>query len=237
MFAAFRPISLIRYGASCAKRKFCAPIVLIVFALSLSEPARAEQVVIAALGDSLVHGYGLAPDDGFVPALERQLRLLGADVTIKNAGVSGDTTAGGLARIDWTLTGDVQAIIVALGGNDMLRGLQPSAARENLHAILTRVRKQDIPMLLVGLAAPTNFGSAYKAEFDAVYADLGQEFEIPVYPNFLAALEDLNDRQLALRKYMQPDAIHPNAKGIQLIVKDMAQLVAEMIKSIPAASN
>lgn len=124
----------------------------------LASPVIAEPVTIAALGDSLTQGFGLPPEDGLVPQLQRWLEANGAEVTLINAGVSGDTTAGGLARIDWTLTDEVDALIVALGGNDVLRGIAPEAVRANLDGILTKATARDLPVLLVGTEAPQNFG-------------------------------------------------------------------------------
>lgn len=121
---------------------------------SLPMMAQADEVVIAALGDSLTQGYGLVQEDGFVPQLQAWLAEQGADVTIINAGVSGDTTAGGLSRVDWTLTPDVDALIVALGGNDLLRGIAPEVSRANLQGILSAAAANSVPVLLVGMQAP-----------------------------------------------------------------------------------
>lgn len=130
--------------------------------------AFAETTTIAALGDSLTHGFGLAQEDGFVPQLERWLRDRGADVEVLNAGVSGDTTRGGLARAAWTLTPEVDALIVTLGGNDALRGLDPAMSRSNLAGILEAADEAGAATLLVGMKAPTNYGPDYKRAFDAM---------------------------------------------------------------------
>lgn len=142
--------------------------------------AAAEPVTVAALGDSLTQGYGLAQDDGLVPQLQAWLRGQGADVTIVNAGVSGDTTAGGLSRIDWTLADRPDGIIVALGGNDMLRGFDPELTRSNLDAILTRAEDAGVPALLIGLQAMGNYGPDYKAAFDAIFPELALRHRVPV---------------------------------------------------------
>ena len=126
----------------------------------------AEPITIAAMGDSLTQGYGLQAEQGFVPQLQAWLDENGADAKIVNAGVSGDTTAGGLARAAWTLTPDVDAMIVALGGNDMLRGIDPAASKANLAGILDAAAAQDVDVLLIGMQAPGNFGPAYKEAFD-----------------------------------------------------------------------
>ena len=119
--------------------------------------AAAEPVTIAALGDSLTQGFGLVPEAGFVPQLEAWLKDAGADVALINAGVSGDTTAGGLSRVGWTLTPEVDAMIVALGGNDLLRGIDPAASRANLDGILAAAAEADVPVLLVGIESPQRF--------------------------------------------------------------------------------
>lgn len=181
-------------------------------------PAFAGPIVIAALGDSLTQGYGLPVEDGFVPQLENWLHEQGADVSILNAGVSGDTTAGGLSRMAWTLTPEVDALIVALGGNDLLRGIDPATSRANLAGILQIARERDLPVLLIGHAAPGNYGPDYKLAFDAIYPDLADEYGVLIYTNFLAALSDTAYQKTPNLKYMQNDNIHPNATGIAKII-------------------
>ncbi len=190
--------------------------------------ATAEQVVIAALGDSLTQGYGLPEQDGFVPQLGRWLQEQGADVRLINAGVSGDTTAGGAARVDWTLTPDVDGMIVALGGNDLLRGIDPAVSRANLEAILEAAGASDVDVLLVGMQAPGNYGAGYKEAFDAVYPELAQQFKTGYAASFFDGLTAEGDPDAA-RKYMQPDGIHPNADGVALIVKNLGPYVLELV--------
>lgn len=192
-------------------------------------PAAAEPVTVAALGDSLTQGYGLPVGDGFVPQLEAWLKARGADVVLVNAGVSGDTSAGGLARVDWTLTPDVDAMIVALGGNDLLRGIDPATTRANIEGILTAAAARDLPVLVVGMVAPGNFGQDYKQAFDAIYPDLSAEYGALHYPAFLDALTSIEDRAAAIRDYMQPDGIHPNREGVSLIVEAMGPAVLELV--------
>lgn len=192
-------------------------------------PAFASEVVVAALGDSLTQGFGLVPEDGFVPQLERWLQAQGAEVRLVNAGVSGDTTAGGLSRIAWTLTPEVDAVIVALGGNDVLRGIDPTVSRANLDGILKATREAGVPVLLAGINAPSNYGAEYKAAFDAIYGDLAAEYGTLLYPDFLIALTANTDREEALQRYMQGDGIHPNRDGVALIVNDMGPLVLELV--------
>jgi len=191
----------------------------------------ADTVTIAALGDSLTQGYGLVPDDGFVPQLQAWLDDQGADVIVINAGVSGDTTAGGLSRVAWTLTPDVDAMIVALGGNDLLRGLDPAVSRENLDGILQAGQAAEVDMLLVGMEAPLNYGADFKDRFDAMYSDLATEYDIPLYPAFFAGLLEQGPVDEVRRQFMQADGIHPSATGVEIIVNAMGPAVLEMIEN------
>lgn len=192
-------------------------------------PARAETVTIAALGDSLTQGYGLPQEDGFVPQLESWLNAHGADVRLINAGVSGDTTAGGVSRLGWTLSDDVDGLIVALGGNDLLRGIDPKVSRANLETIVSTARDTGIAVLLVGMQAPGNYGPDYKAAFDANYPDLAKKYGTLLYPGFLQALSDLPDRAEAMADYMQADGLHPNAAGVKKIVAAMGPTVLDLV--------
>ncbi len=194
--------------------------------------AWAEPVTVAALGDSLTQGYGLAAEDGFVPQLQRWLDAAGEEVVLINAGVSGDTTAGGLSRIGWTLTEEVDALIVALGGNDLLRGIDPGVARANLEGILAEAAGRGLPVLLVGMDAPSNYGPDYEAAFEAIYPELAGEYGALHHENFLGALAALADREMAVERYMQPDRIHPNAEGVALIVADLGPRVAELAAEV-----
>ncbi|AKS47111.1 acyl-CoA thioesterase-1 [Octadecabacter temperatus] len=191
--------------------------------------AQAETVTIAALGDSLTQGYGLPIEDGFVPQLEGWLREQGADVEVINAGVSGDTTAGGLSRVAWTLTPDVDAMIVNLGGNDLLRGLDPALSRANLDGILSAAADAGVEVLLVGLDAPSNYGPEYEAAFEGIYPDLAQEYEAALYENFFEPLNAGADLDAARARYMQADGIHPNADGVDKIVEGIGPAVLELI--------
>jgi len=189
--------------------------------------ATAEPVVIAALGDSLTQGYGLVEEEGFVPQLQRWLDAQGTEVQMINAGVSGDTTAGGAARVGWTLTPDVDAMIVALGGNDLLRGIDPAVSRANLRTILTAADAADVEVLLIGMQAPGNYGAEYKAAFDAIYPELAEEHGTGYADSFFAGL-GVGDDPDAARPFMQPDGIHPNAKGVTLIVEGLGPQVLDL---------
>ncbi|MFT5061410.1 MAG: acyl-CoA thioesterase-1 [Dinoroseobacter sp.] len=188
--------------------------------------------MIAALGDSLTQGYGLVHEDGFVPQLEAWLQMQGADVRIVNAGVSGDTTAGGLSRVDWTLTDDVDVMIVALGGNDLLRAIPPEASRANLDGILKAAGARSVPVLLIGLQAPGNYGPEYKAAFDAMYPELAEAYGALHVENFLGALQTEADQGAALRDFMQSDGIHPNTAGVAKIVEAIGPEVKALIAQL-----
>ncbi len=192
-------------------------------------PAHAEQVTIAALGDSLTAGYGLAPAEGFVPQLQAWLQAKGADVVVLNAGVSGDTTAGGAARLDWTLTPDVGALIVTLGGNDLLRGIDPAASRVNLDAILKSATGRGLPVLLIGMQAPGNYGPDYKSSFDAIYPELAQTYKTLLAPSFFAGL---GDDPVAARGFLQADGLHPNPAGVAAIVENLGPQVLELLTKV-----
>ena len=206
----------------------------LALAFVLAAPAVAQEITIAALGDSLTQGYGLVQDDGFVPQLQDWLAARGHQARLINAGVSGDTTAGGLSRIGWTLTPDVDALIVALGGNDLLRGLPPEASRANLEGILIAARDAGVPVLLVGMEAPGNYGPEFKAAFDAIYPDLAAQYGALHAESFLGPLTQAAeaDPRAALASYMQSDGIHPNAAGVALIVEALGPLVERLIAQV-----
>lgn len=197
------------------------------FSVMCAGAVQAEPVTIAALGDSLTQGYGLVQDQGFVPQLQRWLDAQGVDVVVINAGVSGDTTAGGLSRVAWTLTPEVDAMIVALGGNDLLRGIAPSVARDNVDGILTAADQAEVDVLLVGMQAPGNYGPDYKAAFDALYPDLASQYGTLFLDNFFAGFgtTDLS----AVSQWMQADGIHPNAQGVAKIVEAFGPYVLDLI--------
>ena len=202
--------------------------ILIVFLMS-ALGVRAETVTIAALGDSLTQGYGLVEEQGFVPQLQRWLEAQGADVRLINAGVSGDTTAGGAARVAWTLTPEVDAMIVALGGNDLLRGIDPAVSRGNIEAILREAAAQDVDVLLVGMEAPGNYGADYKAQFDAIYPELSQAYGTLYLDSFFAGFGEAADDPAQLHDVMQGDGIHPNAEGVAQIVEGIGPKVLDLI--------
>ncbi|MBW4709794.1 arylesterase [Roseobacter sp. YSTF-M11] len=191
---------------------------------------QADEVVIAALGDSLTQGFGLVAEQGFVPQLQAWLDSRGAEVQVINAGVSGDTTAGGLSRVAWTLTPEVDALIVALGGNDLLRGIDPSVSRANLDGILKAADAAQVDVLLVGMQAPGNYGPEYKEAFDAMYPDLAWEYGTLFAPSFFAGLDADGGDPASVRADMQPDGIHPNAGGVAKIVAALGPEVLALIE-------
>jgi acyl-CoA thioesterase-1 len=158
---------------------------MVLLAMAMGLPVSAEEITVVALGDSLTQGYGLVEEDGFVPQLQGWLQARGNDVVVENHGVSGDTTAGGLARIGWALGDHVDALIVALGGNDLLRGLPPEASRANLDGILAEAEARGLPVLLIGLEAPGNYGPEYKAAFDGMYPELATAYDALLVESFL----------------------------------------------------
>ncbi|MBV1895023.1 MAG: arylesterase [Rhodobacteraceae bacterium] len=210
-------------------RKMLMSLVLIWCGFS----ATAEPITIVALGDSLTQGYGLQPKDGFVPQLQRWLTEQGADVVLINAGVSGDTTTGGAARVDWTLTPDVDAMIVALGGNDLLRGIDPGLSRKNINSILAATQAAGVPALLVGMPAPPNYGADYKTAFDSIFPELAGAYGVALFPSFMAGIGD-GTNPADMLQYLQDDGLHPNPEGVALIVAAMGPSVLELIAQVTA---
>lgn len=198
---------------------------MLLVGLVFSVQVQAKSQVIVALGTSLTHGYGLPDPEIFPVQLQKALVAKGLDVRVQNAGVSGDTTAGGLARLDWAL-GDPASppdlVIVELGGNDGLRGLSPQEAEANLDQILTRLQGRGVKVLFTGMRAPPNLGADYVAAFDAIYPRLAQKHGVPFYPFFL-------DGVAADPALNQADGIHPNAKGVAIIVERITPYVIDAL--------
>lgn len=184
-------------------------------------------VRIVVLGDSLTAGYMLAARDAFPEQLERKLKAAGVKVEVANAGVSGDTTAGGLARLDWSIPSGTDAVILELGANDALRGLEPGKARINLDAIIKRLKARGVDVLLAGMLAPANLGEDYARSFNAIFPALAREHGVLLYPFFLQGV--------AMRaKLNLGDGIHPNAEGVALIVEGIRPKVEELIARVRA---
>lgn len=201
-----------------------------MFERAPSAAAAGEPVKILAFGDSLISGFGLPEAEGLPAQLERMLTDDGVAAEVVNGGVAGDTSAGGLARLDWTLGEGTRIVILEFGANDGLRGLDPAATEANLDAMLTALRSRKIAVLLSGMRAPRNLGPDYAEAFDAIYPRLAAKHGITLDPFFLdgVALDpDLN----------QPDGIHPNAAGAAVIARRLAPLIERMIAGLAAAGG
>ena len=186
---------------------------------------KADEIRLLAFGDSLSAGYGLAAGDGFTDRLETALREEGMDVKVLNGGVSGDTTAGGLARLDWMLSDEPDAVIVELGANDGLRGIDPNETQANLDAILNKLNQHNIPALLTGMLAPPNLGSEYGEDFNGLYPMLANRHDVLFYPFFLEGVAGNPE-------FNQEDAIHPNAKGVSEIIRRILPSVKELLAQL-----
>jgi len=186
-------------------------------------PACAAPVKILALGSSLTQGYGLPPGTEFPVQLQAALKKAGIDAVVINAGVSADTTAGGLARLDWSLADHPNAVILELGSNDMLRGIPPAETEKNLRAILAKLKAAHVKVLLTGMVAQRNLGADYVKQFDAIYPRLAKDYNVLFYPFFLDGVA-LNP------KLNQADGMHPNPAGVKVIVARMLPLVKKLVK-------
>ena len=195
-----------------------------------------SEVAILVLGDSLTQGYGLAQKEGFVPRLNNWLSDQGYEVNMINGGVSGDTSAGGLERVTWALQADVDIMIVALGGNDLLRGIDPSSTRNNLDKILAIGAEKGVRLFLLGMTAPNNFGPEYKEEFDSIYPELAQKYSATFVSRFMAPLLDKLDAGERLEPYLQQDMLHPNAMGVDLIVDHVGPILQTVVRTVAQAS-
>jgi acyl-CoA thioesterase I len=201
-------------------------LAMVILVLAATAALAAGEVRLLGLGDSLMAGYGLSKTDSFPSRLEAALRAKGHDVRVVNAGVSGDTTAGGRARLDWALADKPHAAIVELGANDALRGLDPKAAEANLDAILSRLKAAGVPVLLAGMLAPRNLGAEYHEAFDAIYPRLAEAHGVALYPFFL-------DGVAGRRELNQPDGIHPNAAGVDVVVRGILPHVEALLATLP----
>lgn len=200
-------------------------ITLLLAAMILSSaPSYADTKRIVALGDSLTAGYGLQAGEDYATQLQEALKAKGYDVKVDNAGVSGDTAAGGLSRLSWAISGEPKPdlVIVALGANDMLRGIDPATTKKNLSSILSALKEKQIPAVLYGMKAPLNLPASYRGKFNAIYPDLSKEFSTPLYPFFLEGVA-MNS------KLNLEDGIHPTKEGIALMVGKTAPLIEKSL--------
>ncbi|MCR9136800.1 MAG: arylesterase [Alphaproteobacteria bacterium] len=192
--------------------------------------AHADSVSIVGFGDSLMAGYELAPEDAFPAKLEVALKDKGHAVTIANASVSGDTTSGGLARLDWSVPDGTDAVLLELGANDALRGISPEKTRENLDAMISRLKDRGIAVLLVGMLAPPNMGSDYANQFDTIYPELAKSHNVGFYPFFLDGVAAETGLDIG-------DGMHPNAKGIDIMVERFLPYAETLIDTVSAGKK
>jgi acyl-CoA thioesterase-1 len=204
--------------------------IALLFCLSASVNAEARPIRILAFGASIVAGYGLEAADTLPVQLEKALRARGIEATVINSGVSGETSAGGLARLDWALADDPDLVIVDLGGNDALRGLDPQATEANLDAIVSRLRADKRGVLIAGMLAPPNLGADYAAAFNAVFRDVAERHKVVLYPFILDGV--VMDPSLN-----QEDGIHPNAAGVKVIVERMLPYVLQAIDRLDGRAS
>jgi len=199
--------------------------VAVALCLTISGMSAAAHIpVILDFGDSLSAGYGLAPEQAFPVRLEAALRRQGIEVRVVNGGVSGDTTAGGLARLDWALADKPDLVILELGANDALRGIDPATVHDNLDKIIRKIEADGAKVLLVGMLAPPNWGAEYKSDFDRIFPELAKVHDVELYPFFLegvAMKPELN----------QPDGLHPNERGVAVLVDRLTPVVARLVGS------
>lgn len=201
----------------------CALVVLL--GIALPSTTHAQTLRIAMLGDSITAGYGLPPREALPVRLETALKAAGRDIAVVNHGVSGDTTAGGLARLDWMMGDKPRLVLVALGGNDALRGTDPAETERNLDAIIAKLKAEGAAVMLFGMAAPRNYGPEYTKAFDGLYPRLAEKHRIPLYPFLL-------DGVAMERELNQPDGIHPNIKGVDILVTRIAPAVLKALDAL-----
>ena len=187
----------------------------------------AEEIKLVGFGDSLMAAYNLQASEGFPARLEAALRERGHNVSITDAGVSGDTTSGGLARLDWSIPDGTDGVILELGANDALRGLPPEKTRENLEAMINRLKERGIAVLFAGMLAPPNMGGDYETNFNAIYPDLAAKYELTLYPFFL-------DGVTANSELLLSDGMHPNPNGINTMVENILPVAEQFLSEIEA---
>lgn len=219
------------YGACrmAFKHTLAAALVLFAAISSAISSARAEAFTIVGFGDSLMAGFGLGPGEGFTDRLQAALRAKGHDVMVANAGVSGDTTSGGLARLDWSVPDGTQLVILELGANDMLRGVSPGITEKNLDEMLAKLKLRKIAVLLAGMRAAPNLGADYQNAFDAIYPKLAAKYGVPLYPFFLDGVAGQPGLRLE-------DGLHPNAKGVGVMVERILPTAEKAIAGAGGAS-
>lgn len=207
------------------KRSIAAGLILFLTLCGAISSARAETFTVVGFGDSLMAGFGLGPGEGFTDKLQAALRAKGLDVSVANAGVSGDTSSGGLSRLDWSVPDGTKLVILELGANDMLRGVSPSITEKNLDDMLAKLKARNIAVLLAGMRAAPNLGADYQSAFDAIYPKLAGKYDVPLYPFFLDGVAGESGFQLE-------DGLHPNAKGVDRMVERILPTVEKAIAAV-----
>lgn len=222
-------LAIVQLLVACGPAQQDAPMDVQQQISQTTDTATAEKIeadtLVLVFGDSLYAGYGLAPDEGFAPDLQKALNKAGQNVKVHNAGVSGDTTAAGLRRLDFvldSLSRKPDLVLLGLGGNDMLRGLNPSETRANMEVMVKKLSDRDVPVMLTGMLAPPNLGREFVDEFNVIYPALANLYDIPLYPFFMDGVVGNPDLLL-------PDGIHPTAQGIDVIVGKIAPKVSEAL--------
>ncbi|NEJ70111.1 arylesterase [Rhizobium phaseoli] len=203
---------------------------VIAVSLIFAAAADARTINLVGFGDSLMAGYQLPPGDGFPEKLQAALKAKGLDVAVANAGVSGDTTSGGLARIDWSIPDGTDGVILELGANDALRGIPPEESEKNLDQMIARLKDRGIAVLLAGIMAPPNMGADYAARFNPIYQRLSEKHGLPLYAFFLDGVA--LDPGLKLE-----DGMHPNTRGVEIMVRKMEPAVTNFVEAISSVKN
>lgn len=207
------------------KHSLAAAFMLFLALCGAISSARAEPLQIVGFGDSLMAGFGLGPGEGFTDKLQAALRAKGHDVTVANAGVSGDTSSGGLSRLDWSVPDGTKLVILELGANDMLRGVSTAITQKNLDDMLAKLKQRKIAVLLAGMRAAPNLGADYQNSFDAIFPKLAEKYGVPLYPFFLDGVAGEPAFQL-------DDGLHPNARGVDRMVERILPTVEKAIATV-----
>ena len=219
-------IDKVKYGLFSVVSKTI--ILLFVF----SSFAHADsQIRILMLGDSLTQGYGLEEKKGLVPKLQNWLSTNNVEVSLINGGVSGDTTLGGFERLDWLLTPNINGVVVALGGNDLLRGFDPKFTKKNLQAIFKNLKSKGINSVIVGTISPINYGPQFKKEYDAIYPSLAREYNLSYIDSLFSPLIDKKTQEISVN-LLQADGIHPNEKGVEAIVNYIGPVIRDFTDTL-----
>ncbi len=205
-------------------------VMVALFSGSSSAKAQEKAVNLVGFGDSLMAGYQLETSESYTAQLEAALKAKGHNVVITNAGVSGDTTSAGLSRIDWSVPDGTNGVILELGANDALRGIAPEQSEKNLDAMLARLKERGIPVLLAGILAPPNMGGGYAEKFNPIYKRLSEKYAVPLYPFFLDGVTTVPGMQLE-------DGMHPNAKGVAVMVERTLPMVEAFLGEIGSTTK